>query len=1029
MKKAIKIVLKEGEAQSKAGSVFEELINTILINHQYKTIKNIHITGLEIDLLAEHKIRNEILYAECKAREKPKSNEIKNFIYAMDYGIDDKMPDYGYFIHTTELDRQAAGLKIKLEKLKPNITFIGPELIISELEDLEIIKSFKGVKLFDKIISKLTLLVTVKGYFYVPILQEGSIARYYTILDHNLQGVTKNAEVEYIRKSYNEIADLNFIPSESNSTPSIPEIIESRDTITEIKQSENWYDYTPASVEHFIGRLNLKRELRVFLDSVRKHKTSKRIFFLDGKSGWGKSSLLAELNGFTKISKYWKHKVYSLAVDTRSASSANFVGLAFKKLIDNSIRDGFLERNLFKEEIEITSPFDVLSHASIREIFNELKIQKKVLVIIFDQFEDQFRNESLFNAFYQFCKDVDSLRENLIVGFSWKTEINVPIGNNAHPKFNQLRDYSHSITIPEFSQNDAKQVVRQLEDTINARVGIELERKLIESSQGFPWLIKKLCIHALHQFNVGKSVEDILEEELNYKELFENDLIKLDANQNQALNFIAQRAFDGNPFDVTESDKISQDILDALINERLIIRTGGTYNIYWDIFRDFIVTKTIPVIGESYLLRQSGNTCLEVFLIFKKGQSYSIKNLIDKYPSNISQPSISNVLIELRSLGIVRKTKGEDIFQLTSKIEDVSKEFFSNYIKTKFNSYTPVLKLQALDKVEISLEEIVIILKEIFKTEVFQEKTWLTYARNLVIWIKISGIDLINSIAEIRKGRGSIAITNKEDQLPFYSPSTVIQSYRKYLSGENIHPRKYRDLVLFDLVDEDDFPVDIAGLSLIDYLHLSAISFTKIEEAHQYYATNQNIKTKDLIKSLPNLFVGYKTQNSKNQVGSILLSWATFMYAIENNLEYNPSTSRKSKGKYFYLSFSPKHAIKTIIDLDRNSIEFTPNNKKKIKDLVDLQIVNDDTWTLTEKGLVILNSLDPDLELAKIAQENTSIKAFLTIITNFSEEPEKKKMKLNYDSEFFKGMSDSSVRIRSSVYKSWAYFIMKNGSS
>ena len=196
-----------------------------------------------------------------------------------------------------------------------------------------------------------------------------------------------------------------------------------------------------------------------------------------------------------------------------------------------------------------------------------------------------------------------------------------------------------SITIPEFSKNDAKQVIHQLEETIEQKVGIELERKLIESSQGFPWLIKKLCIHTLNQIKQGKSIEEILEEELNYLELFESDLIKLDADNKKALDYIAQRAFDGNPFDITESDKISQKILDNLIHERLIIRTGSVYNIYWDIFRDYLVTKEIPVVGESYLLRQSGNTCLEVFLSFEKRKKFTIQDLIEKYPSKISEPS------------------------------------------------------------------------------------------------------------------------------------------------------------------------------------------------------------------------------------------------------------------------------------------------------------------------------------------------------------------------------------------------------
>ena len=88
MKKAIKIILKSGEHQSKAGAVFENLISTILSSHQYKITKNIHITGLEIDLFAEHNIKNEILYADCKANQKPKSDEIKKFIFSIKSSID-----------------------------------------------------------------------------------------------------------------------------------------------------------------------------------------------------------------------------------------------------------------------------------------------------------------------------------------------------------------------------------------------------------------------------------------------------------------------------------------------------------------------------------------------------------------------------------------------------------------------------------------------------------------------------------------------------------------------------------------------------------------------------------------------------------------------------------------------------------------------------------------------------------------------------------------------------------------------------
>lgn len=1029
MKKVVKIILEEGEHQSNAGGVFEDLIGIILSNQQYKITQNIHVTGLEIDLFAEHKIKNEILYAECKAKMKPKSDEIKKFIFNMDYGIEDKKANYGYFIHTEELDRQAAGLQLRFEKEKDNVTFIGPDKIIEILEALGVVSKFTSAKLFDKLVSKLTLLVTPKGYYYVPILQEGSIGYHFTIFDKHLKGITKESEVEYVRKKYNEINDLNYIIPESEEVVSLSVETLQKDTITEVKQSENWYDYTPASVDHFIGRLNLKRELRVFLDKVRTRSTDKRIFFLDGKSGWGKSSLLAELDGYSKSSKYWKSRIYTLAVDTRSANTANFIGLAFKKLVEKAIKDNFLPNDLFIKTLDITSPHDVLSSQSIKPLLTSLRKNKVVLVLIFDQFEDQFRNEPLFEAFYQFCLDVDSIRENIVVGFSWKTEINIPLGSLAYIKFNQLRDYSFGITIPEFSKNDTKQVILQLEDTIEQKVGIELERKLIESSQGFPWLIKKLCIHTLDQIKKGKSIEEILEEELNYLELFESDLIRLDAENKKALDFVAQRAFDGNPFEITESDKISQEILDNLIHKRLIIRTGSVYNIYWDIFRDYLVTKKIPVIGESYLLRQSGNTCLEVFLSFEKKKKFTIQDLIDKYPSKISEPSLFNVLIELRSLGLVRKIKGIDSFELTNKVEEVTEGFFSKYISQKFEVYTPIIKLKELNSSEISFEMVVEVLKSTFKTELFEDKTWLTYARNLVIWIKLSKIPLANRFAEVRRGRGSSSIQDTENQLFYYSPSSLTKAYFKFLGGEEIHSRKHRDLVLLDLIDEDDFAIDITGFSLHEYMALRSSNFNKIEIAYKYYLSNKQIKTKDLIENLPDLFEEFNTLTSKKQIGSVLLSWLSFRYAIENGLEFKPSKGRNSKGNYHYLSFSPKHALNTIIDLDRNRLEYSPNNKKKIIDLIDLGIVDEDDWQLTTKGLSILNSRNPEKKLSLIALSSKSIQEFKKAVTNFDKSPVNKQMVLNFNSEFFKGMGEGSIKTRTSVYKNWIQLIIEEGNS
>ena len=93
MKKEVKIILEPDVHKSKNGTVFEELIRLILEKQEYQVTKNVLITGLEIDLLAKHRLKNEVLYAECKAKEKPKSDELKKSLIAVAYSVDGKRAD------------------------------------------------------------------------------------------------------------------------------------------------------------------------------------------------------------------------------------------------------------------------------------------------------------------------------------------------------------------------------------------------------------------------------------------------------------------------------------------------------------------------------------------------------------------------------------------------------------------------------------------------------------------------------------------------------------------------------------------------------------------------------------------------------------------------------------------------------------------------------------------------------------------------------------------------------------------------
>lgn len=181
MKTEVKIILYPEEHKSKNGPFFEELIRNIMETQRYEIVPNINFTGLEIDLMATHKDRDEKAYIECKAREKVNSSELKNFVFS----VSDHKVNYGYFIHTVELDHQAAGLKEKLkndpDKRYKHIIFLGPDKIIELLIEIKRIKRIDWTEIeVVENIHKLILAYTYFGIYYIVIPLEGTkTAKYY----------------------------------------------------------------------------------------------------------------------------------------------------------------------------------------------------------------------------------------------------------------------------------------------------------------------------------------------------------------------------------------------------------------------------------------------------------------------------------------------------------------------------------------------------------------------------------------------------------------------------------------------------------------------------------------------------------------------------------------------------------------------------------------------------------------------------------------------------------------------------------
>lgn len=880
MKSEISIVLEEGSSNKAKGNCFENLTRNLLATHHYDIRGNINFSGMEIDLVATHKHTGELLYVECKAKQKVSADEIGKFSFNVDF----KEANKGYFFRTKELEYQAGALLSEMrtkEKYK-NLFFFEPNDIIKMLIDAKMIFEPQA-QLSNFSFSKRILAITYFGDFFVYLVNESNAlpTKFLVVNAKENDKPISDINLDILREHIPDIKTLKPITNFNNykKDKERNQIIEA---IAEVQESENWYDYLPASAEkkHFVGRSKIRTKVLSFFKDVHKGKSKKRIFYLNGKSGWGKSSLVLEIKDRCR-NKHYKNKFFSIAIDTRSAISDNFIALSLNKLIDDAISEKFLSRNIFFEDIKFTSNVDLLSSKSMLQLLNELKAEKKFLVLIFDQFEDVFRKKDFFKSFYKFISDVTDKQPNLIIGFSWKSDFLIQPDDDAYHIWQQSKEQARAFAVDEFGEKEIDGIIRQLENSVG-ELDNSIKNRIKESSQGLPWLTKKLCIHIFNQIETGLGKENLIESNLNILDLFKRDEERIVSDELKGLKIIARRAYNGNFFDETDvGDIISEKIILSLLNKRLIIRSGANYNIYWDIFRDYLVTGIVPLIGESYLLRQMVNSCLDVFLLFQNtSKKESLSSLVERHHRKIGEDALYNILIELRNIGLVKKVN--DYFIPIENVV-ITEEGFIDYITGKFQNYTPYLILKKRDYSKITKDKIIEILKDTFKQD-FQDVTWNAYANTLLSWFLMSNLDIKDRIVEPSRGRGEPTVLTDEEYnlyLPKCSLKEIVEIIPLYMNDlDSLNRKFYKDLFLLEIIDKNknvtEFGFEIVSFESkkIEKLLKERMSkVPKISILKEEYEKDSSLTSSRIVDKMPNNFFNGTKRSSKMIYAGRALTW------------------------------------------------------------------------------------------------------------------------------------------------------------
>jgi len=877
------------------GAFFEKLANTIFTTQRYKVSGNIQFTGREFDLHCEHMDRfNERCLVECKAKQSLSSDEIKKFVFSV--GFDNF--DFGYFLYTRSFERQAGGLikEIQNDDRYKNLYFWNAEKVIELLVASGSVADFI---LNEKIlnVSKIILLYSYKGIYWVPILSSGTVPTHFSVLHgKDLSVLEDDDRIFEIQDYIDEIQSLEFHKlsprsNQANEVVSGSLEITEMETVTEIQSSDSWDDYKPASLKYFVGRKRQKDKIFGFLNDVKNDGIDKRVFYIDGKSGWGKSSLMSDLRERCR-NQHYRNKYLSVVIDSRSANSNNFLPLAYELLIKKAIKEKFVPNKYSK--IKIPSAFDIVGDDLSQELAEWLENQSKVLVLVFDQFEDVFRKEGVFKSFYKFLLDINNLKSNIILGFSWKSEVNIPIENEAYHLWQQSRDHALKITLDEFDAAESKSIIKQLEKDISEKFDIDFVRKVVDNSQGYPWLVKKLCIHIKKKVSQGLRVDDLYEQDFQVESLFTSDLEELSTDEVKALRFIAKRAFDDQALDITELDEVvKSETVQHLIHKRYVIKSGTKYNIYWDIFRDYLVLDKIPPIGETYLIRQPVNSVYESFLAFNHGENLSIVEFMDKNTSSGAEGAALNKLRELRSIGLVNYKEG--IYSIKVDGTDINKDYFRDYIYDKLEKHSFTLELRKIHGREITLNDLSTIIDNKVQSTKFATKTLETYGQTFLGWLDFAGVTIPNLSATVmRQAKNALSYTPQmypsdlEEFIVSIDHNYVLTKSKK--EQKLLYDAKSLGLLRYSTetltltgIGKKSQSRDVAERRMI--IANCARKTDKINVAYDVLVQDPSIKSRNLKDHISSILDGLNSQVYRNKTSRALYLWAIYIIEAEN--EYN----------------------------------------------------------------------------------------------------------------------------------------------
>ena len=727
----IEILCQETDSTKDKGDLLEDLSNDLLQAQNFTVIQEIRVTGAELDLLCKHKVNGKEIYVECKAQTgkigAPILRQLNGTVDAYDYAE-------GWLISTSEFGKEAKGF-VEMWQKKPvqkssKLSFYTPEKVIECLVSASIIKPFPMAAAITiagdpSKLGDWSLIVSKFGrYWCVYTLRGGApfgVLFFNAFTGEHIKDEETIHNLSTLDASFN---DYDIHVGLQGSTVSLDKAASGMSaSVVEVQTGDSWTDYRPARPEDFIGRDEVQKDILSFFGNVKEKDTTTRIFAITGNSGMGKSSLIAKVRDRSR-NKFYKNKFFTFAVDMRGAKTPSYISASLLRCLKNAQRNGFGDDT----ELTITDPNAPLSSESISKFLASVEAKEQVIALIFDQFEELYSKTELYSVFRasrELFLNVASFQGNIVLGFAWKTDSTTQQDHPAYHLWHQLSDHRREYKLEVFDKGEIAKSITSFEKELGSNIPIEVRSQISHSCQGFPWLLKKLCISYQDSINSGDSAETIAAD-LDVSKLFDSDLELLSQNELNCLKLVASKA----PADWSEIiEATSVATLNALVDKRLVIKSGDRLNVYWDIFRDYFLTGQAPVVPFNYIPSSELTTMFKMSEHLKKGKLTSSSELADL--TGLTEKTVWNIGADLTMFGISQR-RGTD-FRLHDEVESSEASKLLEVFRSKMKKHSlKIMLYKRHSGSTLTKKEILETLKDVLPNAAYSEKTWNIYSNKLI---------------------------------------------------------------------------------------------------------------------------------------------------------------------------------------------------------------------------------------------------------------------------------------------------------